>query len=29
VQMEGRQRVSAADFVNGHRPDVGIRLGED
>lgn len=29
VQMEGRQRVSAADFVNGHRPDVGQLLGDD
>lgn len=28
VQMEGRQRVSAADFVNGHRPEIGTRLGE-
>ena len=29
VQVEGRQRVSATDFVNGHRPDVGQLLGDD
>lgn len=29
VQMEGRQRVPANDFVNGHRPEVGTRLGGD
>ena len=27
VQMEGRQRVQAADFVNGHRPAPGMLLG--
>ncbi|MDA0377927.1 MAG: methionyl-tRNA formyltransferase, partial [Bacteroidetes bacterium] len=29
VQMEGRQRMSAKDFVHGHRPMPGVRLGED
>ncbi|MDE2996338.1 MAG: methionyl-tRNA formyltransferase [Bacteroidota bacterium] len=29
VQMEGRQRVSAVDFVNGHHPSTGTVLGHD
>ncbi|HXP17052.1 MAG TPA: methionyl-tRNA formyltransferase [Terriglobales bacterium] len=27
VQMEGKKRMPAADFVRGHRPSVGERLG--
>jgi methionyl-tRNA formyltransferase len=27
VQIEGRQRVSARDFVNGHHPEPGSQLG--
>ena len=27
VQIEGRQRMQARDFVNGHRPETGSILG--
>lgn len=27
VQLEGKKRVSAQDFVNGHRPEAGMVLG--
>jgi len=29
VQVEGRQRTNARDFVNGHQPEIGAMLGAD
>jgi hypothetical protein len=28
VQLEGRKRVTAGEFLNGHRAGMGERLGE-